>query len=102
MKYRCRMKITNEGFYAGQIIGAVCLQGRLVSILRHDGELVRCWSKINAPEARTFHLLPPRDDRLVCWVIDNDLAFGEDYFTVGVAHGTNTDQGMLERRRDFV
>ena len=74
----------------------------MVRILRHDGELVQCGGKINAPEARTFRLFPPRDDRRFFWVIDNDLAFGEDEFTVGVAHGTNTDQGMLERRRDFV
>ena len=61
-----RMKITDEGFYAGNIIGAVCLQGRLVSILCHCGKIVWCGGKINVPEARTFRLLPPRDDRRVC------------------------------------
>ena len=35
-KSRRRMKIMDEGFYAGQIVGDVCLQGFLVSILRHD------------------------------------------------------------------
>ena len=100
-KSRRRMKIMDEGFYTGQIVGDVCLQGCLVSILRHDREIVRCGGKSNAPEARTFCLSPPREDRQVFWFVDNDLAFGKDDFTVGIAHGPKTDKCMLEQSHEF-
>ena len=96
-----RVKIMDEGFHPGQIVCAVCLQSSLVRIFRHDGYLFRCGGKIDASEVCTFRLLPPRKDRQVCWVINNDPNFGEDDFTVGVTHGPKTDQGMLEQRHDF-
>ena len=95
------MKITDKGFYTGNIVGAVCLQDSLVRIFRHDGELIRCGVNSHAIEARTFRLSSPREDRQVCWVVDNDLAFGEDDFTVGVTHGNKTDPGMLELSNEF-
>ena len=96
-----RMKITDKVFSAGQIVGAVCLQGRLVRIICHDGEIVWCGGKRNSPEARTFRLLLYREDMQVCWVVDNYLAFGEDDFKVGVSHRPKTNQGMLEQRHEF-
>ena len=73
----------------------------MVRILRHDGELVQCGGKSNAPEAPTFSLSSYREDRRVYWVVNNEPAFVEDDFTVGVPHGPKTDQGMLELRHEF-
>ena len=100
-KARRRTNITDEGFHAGQIVCAVCLQGRLVCIFRHDGELFRCGGKRNGQEARTFRLLSSCEDRRDFWVVDNDLAFGEENFTIGVAHESMTNQGILEQRYEF-
>ena len=100
-KYHSRMKITDKGFHAGKIVCAVFLQGCLVRMFGHDGELYRCGGKSNAPEAHILRLLPPREDMQICWVVYNDLDFDKYNFAVSVAHGPKTDQGMLEQRHDF-
>ena len=95
-KSRHCMKITDEGFCDGQMVGSVCLQSRLVGIVCRDREIVRCRDMSNTPEAHNLRLLSPCKYTRVFLVVDNDLIFGEDDFTVNVALGLKTNQGMLE------
>ena len=61
----------------------------MVSIVWRDGELSWRRRKRNAPEARTVLFSPSR------------VVFGKNNFAIGVADGSEADQGVMEGVNDL-